>query len=110
MTIATRTLKLNVQAGIVDVPINIFMPEQDGDGWICQYEINWPDKTWRSAAGGVDAVQALHCAMEKIGIELYASAANKSGLLTWSSHWKGFGFPVPHNARNMLVGDDAKFF
>lgn len=109
MTIATRTLKLNLQNGIVDVPINIFLPERDGDSWMCHYEINWPDKPWRSAAGGLDSVQALHCAMEKIGIELYASAANKSGLLTWSSDWKGFGFPVPQNARDMLVGDDAKF-
>ena len=58
--------------------------------------------------GGRDAVQALLSAMQKIGMELYASEANKTGKLAWDD-WKGFGFPVPPNARDLLKGDDAKF-
>jgi hypothetical protein len=110
MIIATRTLKLNLSNGVANVPINIFLPVQEDGHAMCHYEINWPDKPWKSAAGGLDTIQALLCAMEKIGIELYASAAHKAGLLNWSSDWKGFGFPVPYNAKDMLVGDDAKFF
>lgn len=110
MIIASRVLQLTTANGATPLSINIFLPVQEDGCWMCHYEINWPEKPWESAAGGHDSIQALHCAMEKIGVELYASAANKSGLLTWSSDWKGFGFPVPHNARDMLIGDDAKFF
>jgi hypothetical protein len=76
---------------------------------MCAYEINWPDTPWKSAAGGSDSMQALLCAMQKIGLELYFSDSYKSGKLSWSSDWNGFGLPVPKNARDMLIGEDAKF-
>jgi hypothetical protein len=110
MIIASRILQLTTATGVIPLSINIFLPVQAHGHAMCHYEINWPDTPWKSAAGGLDTIQALHCAMEKIGIELYASAAHKAELLNWSSDWKGFGFPVPYNAKDMLVGDDAKFF
>ena len=110
MIVASRILKLRTSDGHADVLINIFLPRQDPDGgWMCAYEINWPDKPWTSAAGGLDSMQALLCAMQKIGLDLYFSDAFKSGKLNWNADWHGFGLPVPQNARDMLIGEDAKF-
>lgn len=108
MIIASRILKMTASSGVTDIRIDIFQPTQDGDGWICRYIVNWPDIPWESYAAGHDAVQALFSAMQKIGIELYASNEGKSGHLTWDD-WRGFGFPVPQNMRDRLIGDDAKF-
>ena len=108
MIIASRILKLTLSTGSHEVRIDIFKPSQNNGDWICNYVINWPDKPWESFAGGHDSMQALFSALQKIGFELYASEANKSEQLAWDN-WKGFGFPVPANARDLLVGDDAKF-
>ncbi|MES2751981.1 MAG: hypothetical protein V4661_11475 [Pseudomonadota bacterium] len=108
MIIASRTLTYLAASVRQDVRIDIFKPEEDNGSWLCHYVINWPDQPWRSFGGGHDAVQALLAAMQKIGIELYASHANTSGQLFWDD-WKGFGFPVPKAARAELIGDDAKF-
>lgn len=108
MIIASRILQLTTSAGTSVVRIDIFQPEQSDDDWICRYVVRWPDQPWESFGGGRDAVQALLSAMQKIGMELYASEANKTGKLTWDD-WKGFGFPVPQNMRDLLAGDDAKF-
>ena len=94
--------------GAVDIRVDIFQPIQDSSGWVCRYIVNWPDRPWESFAGGQDSVQALFSAMQKIGVELYASEANKSHRLAWGD-WKGFGFPVPQNMRDRLIGDDARF-
>lgn len=110
MIIASRILKLQASTGTIPVLVNIFLPHQDDDGgWICAYEIHWPDKPWNSAAGGMDSMQALLCAMQKIGLELYFSDSHKAGKLNWNSDWSGFGLPVPQNARDILIGEDAKF-
>lgn len=108
MIIASRILKLTSSSGTEDVRIDIFQPEKNNGDWMCRYTVNWPDKPWESFGGGKDAIQALFSAMQKIGFELYVSEANKSARLRWDD-WKGFGFPVPANARDLLVGDDAKF-
>lgn len=108
MIIASRILKLTLPSGITDVRIDIFGPEKNNGDWVCRYIVNWPDKPWASFAGGKDAVQALVSVLQKIGFELYASGASKAAQLSWDD-WKGFGFPVPANARDLLVGDDAKF-
>lgn len=110
MIIASRILQLTTSAGASVVRIDIFQPEQtDGDDWICRYVVRWPDQPWESAGGGKDAVQALISALQKIGFELHVSEANKSAQLAWDD-WKGFGFPVPQNARDLQKGDDARFF
>jgi hypothetical protein len=45
--------------------------------------------------------------MEKIGVEIYGSDHHRSGKLEWLSTYKGYGFPVPHNSRDLLIGDDV---
>ncbi len=110
MKIATRILKLRTGSAEVEVPVNIFAPEPDGDVWKCRYEIHWPEEKWSSHAGGVDSTQALVLALQKIGVEIYFSDHHKSGKLFWDDPGKGYGFPVPPSARDVLIGEDPKFY
>ncbi|HEY1980159.1 MAG TPA: hypothetical protein VGH13_08720 [Xanthobacteraceae bacterium] len=109
MIVANRLLKLRLAEGQVEIPILIYAPQRDNSQWFCSYEIGWPDGKRKSAAAGFDSAQSLLLAFEKIGTEIYASDYHKSGNLMWDEPGRGFGFPVPPNLRNMLVGDDAKY-
>jgi hypothetical protein len=106
MVIATRVLKLRQGAGEIPVPIRIFVPEQREVDWACRFEIEWPDETTTLEAWGVDAVQALELAMKMIGAFIYTSDHHASGNLTWFEPGRGYGFPVSHNIRDLLIGDD----
>jgi hypothetical protein len=83
------------------------MPEEDDGSWWCRYEIEWPSGKKASAAAGVDSVQSIMLALQKIGVEVYTSDYHKSGSLTWIGSGRGYGFPVAANVRDLLVGDDA---
>jgi len=109
--IATRMLKLRGEKCDIEILIRIFAPEQSSDSaWLCRYEINWPEEKWTSYAGGIDSAQAITLALQKIGTEIYFGDYHKSGNLFWESPGKGYGFPLPPSARDLLIGDDAKFF
>jgi hypothetical protein len=109
MLIATRILKLYGAHGATDIPIRIFMPEEQSGTWSCRYEIEWPHETRAHAASGVDAVQAIHIAFQLTGSEIYASDYHRSGKLMFESGVAGSGFPVPRSLRDLLVGNDGKF-
>ena len=109
MTIANRSLKLRAGQSKTDVAVRIFAPQQDRGNWSCQYEIDWPEGSRKGAAAGCDSVQALLFALNMVGAEIYTSEYHKSGDLMWSEPHQGYGFPVPQNLRDLLVGDDAKF-
>lgn len=110
MLMARRLLKLNGTTGQTEVPVRLFVPTQHESGaWLCPYEIGWPHRTWKSAGWGVDAVQAVLLTFQKVGVEIYTSEYHKSGRLIWEQPGKGYGFPVPHNVRDLLIGDDAVF-
>jgi uncharacterized protein DUF6968 len=106
MVIATRSLKLEPPAKDIDIPVRIFMPEADNGSWRCAYEIDWPNGKRSSAAVGVDSVQVLLIALQKIGIEIYTSDYHRQGQLVWFEANQGYGFPVTRNVRDLLVGDD----
>jgi len=89
------------------VTIRLFAPELDNGNWICRYEVDWPNRKRKTAAGGVDAVQALRLALQMVGTEIYTSDYHKSGNLIWLEAGRGYGFPVPPNLRDLLQGDDA---
>ena len=108
MLIATRVLKLRRPPGNIEIPIRIFAPEQESVDWSCRFEIDWPDGSITMAARGIDAVQALHLALQMIGALIYTSDHNVSGKLMWLDPAKGYGFPVTNNIRDLLVGDDKK--
>jgi hypothetical protein len=44
-----------------------------------------------------------------IGAHLYFSDYHKTGCLYFEKQGSGYGFPVPKNARDMLIGDDRTF-
>jgi hypothetical protein len=107
--IAERILKLNDRNRSVDVAVRIFAPEREKKSWACRYEIAWPDGSRVAVASGFDAVQALFLALQMIGAEIYTSDHHKEGRLMWTQAGSGYGFPVTHNLRDLLIGDDANY-
>jgi uncharacterized protein DUF6968 len=109
MIVAERTLKLRYSTKDVPVPIQIFAPNREKDAWACRWEIHWPDRLRSGTALGFDGAQALIHALQMVGSEIYASDEHKSGRLVWAEKRIGYGFPVPNNIRDLLVGDDKRF-
>ena len=111
MMIATRMLKLRSANGELKIPISVFAPEKATSGaWFCRYEIDWPDKKSAMSVGGFDSAQALVQALQIIGAEIYSNNYHKSGDLFWEAPGRGYGFPVTAGLRDLLEGDDAKYF
>ena len=108
MIVATRMLKLRQKESDADIAIRIFAPRPDGNHWSCAYEIDWPEGTRKFAASGLDSMQALILALNMIGSEIYTSDYHKAGNLSSGEAWEGYGFPLPQNLRDLLIGDDAK--
>ena len=108
MVIAERRLIVIGPSGDTEVPVRLFQPENDEGMWICRYEIDWPSEKRSYFAGGVDLLQALILALQMIGAEIYASTYHKAGSLKWFERYRGYGFPVGANLRDLLIGDDRK--
>ena len=106
----TRILKLRSNGREDDVVIDIQWPELRANSWFADWRIRFPERERKGSAGGTDAIQAVDGALKLIGAELYASDEHKAGSLTWGDDWSGYGFPVPSNMRDMMTGDDAKYF
>ena len=110
MSFATRELAVVDRDGRQIVPVKVFSPEQGERGWICRYEIGWPEGQRSGAGYGIDGMQALTIALQNIGIELYTSAYHETGTLVFDKPGNGYGFPIAKDARHLLIGDDAKFY
>lgn len=111
MLIANRKLTLRDEGADIEVPIRLFLPVRGPrGGWLCRYEIVWPHGLKAIEAGGFDAIQALHNALLMIGSEIYSSGYHKSGKLMFEQPGRGYGFPVANSLRDLLVGDDAKYY
>jgi uncharacterized protein DUF6968 len=110
MVIGTRVLRLEKSGGEVAIAIRIFAPERKDRAWSCRYEIDWPEGTQKMAAGGVDSMQALVIALKMISADLYSSSYHRSGKLMFDTPGGGYGFPVVTTMRDLLQGDDAKYF
>jgi hypothetical protein len=108
MLIGTRLLRAGISGGTVEVPVHLYLPVFSDRAWSCRFEIEWPDGTRSSEAWGIDALQAVHMAMQKIAAELYMSPYHKQGLLSWGQAG-GYGFPITKNGRDLLVGYDKEF-
>ncbi len=109
MPIATRILTVQYEAGSIAIAIRVFRPETDGTDRTCRYEIDWPEGLRASAVCGLDSVQALHLALQKLGADLYGSRYHAAGRLSWGPLGSGYGFPVPKNGRDFLIGDDKRY-
>jgi hypothetical protein len=111
MLIANRVLNFSGKSGDVKIPIRVFAPERKGPAeWSCRFEIDWPDGKRKATAAGFDSVQALVLALQMIGAEIYSTGYHKSGKLFLESPGHGYGFPVTAGLRDLLVGDDVKYF
>jgi hypothetical protein len=104
---AYRRLVITGPSGETEVAVRLFQPENDDGMWTCQYEIDWPGHKRSHFAGGADSFQALILALQMIGAEIYASDYHEAGSLRWSERYRGYGFPVGRNLRDLLIGDDT---
>jgi hypothetical protein len=109
MIIAARPLVLRTDNRDIEIPIVIHAPEKERADWICRFDIGWPEGKAERWGTGVDAVQALVMALQMIGVEIYSSQHHQSGRLRWLENGQGYGFPVSHNSRDLLEGDDSRF-
>lgn len=110
MLIAQRDLNYLEENGTVrTVPVCLYAPMHSGRDWSCEYTIGWPDGIYRNKGYGVDQIQAIYLTLQMIGVRLYFSDYHKTGRLYFEKPGSGYGFPVPHNARDLLVGDDKRF-
>ena len=109
MFIAKRTLTAQLPDGTKQLLIGLYAPRNADGVSICEYVLEWPEGKRQSFGAGVDLVQALHSALQKIGLEIYTSAYHGSGILSWEQPGQGYGFPIPRNGRDLLVGEDKIF-
>ncbi|MDB5649259.1 MAG: hypothetical protein JWL62_779 [Hyphomicrobiales bacterium] len=109
MIIAERRLSLKDAFSTKDIKITLIAPVLEGASWFCSFSIAWPEGERILKVGGADSMQALVCALQLLGAELYASNYHKDGRLFFEENARGYGIPVPPNFRPDLVGDDAKY-
>ena len=110
MLIATRVLKLRQPDGETEIPVRVYMPQQENTGsWGCRFEIGWPDRPSDRTIFGVDAMQSLVLALQMIGFETYTSGYHEANELYFDKPGEGYGFPVMAPYRDLLQGDDARF-
>jgi hypothetical protein len=100
--------KIYLKTGSTDsvITIEIHKPEQGEQDWGCRYDIDWPEGMRTFRAYGIDALQALTCALHIIGAEIYTSSYHREGRLRGSATEQGYGFPVVSSLRHLLVGSD----
>lgn len=110
MIIAERILSYGPEGAEQPIPIRIHAPEFGGKDWSCQFEIAWPQRTFSKRMYGFDATQALTITLEMIGLLLYSSDEHATGNLYWEQRDQGYGFPVPREDRNRLIGEDVGTF
>jgi Domain of unknown function (DUF6968) len=107
MQIAHRRLMASSALGDTEIAIRLFKPEESDGAWICRYEIDWPSRKQSSFAAGIDSIQALLLALQRIGVEIYTSAYHQTSSLKWFEQMQGYGFPIAHNLRDLLIGNDV---
>ncbi len=103
-------LGLSLGEKLHELEVRIYAPEPHGDSWDGRYEIDWPEGTQRMVMGGFDSAQALLLAFYMIGADLNSSTYHNEGRLVWGKPGSGLGFPVAEVLKDLLVGDDQRFF
>jgi hypothetical protein len=94
--IVTRHLGLAGSTTGVTVEIGRPQAYPDGANYFCPYRILGLEDDHVRSAGGVDQIQALVLALQRIGAFLYTSAVYKAGQLYWLEPGnKDLGFPTP---------------
>jgi hypothetical protein len=74
----------------------VYAPIEDGPDYRCNYEIREADQLVRqSSAFGIDSLQTLVLAMQKLGADLAHSEYAKSGRLFWNDQSDDLGLLPP---------------
>ena len=103
--IATRELDIADSGAKVTVGIGTPKNFPDSSDYYCPYEIRGLGNDKVRYAGGIDAIQALLLALQRVGAELYTSEECKAGMLIWAGGQEGnLGFPVPDSISDMIPG------
>jgi hypothetical protein len=110
MLIGSRTLTVETKDGPRSFAVRLFKPELSGTLYRCRYEIDWPEGRVESWAAGNDELHAIQLAMQKVAQDLYMSRPHHEGTMSWLKPWVGYGFPMPKNGRDLLVGHDKEFY
>ena len=110
MIIGSRTLTVETEDGPKAFEVRLYDPQPWDSLYRCDYEIDWPEGTARSWAAGNDGLHAIFLAMQKIAQDLYMSRYHAERSMSWKKPWVGYGFPMPTNGRDLLIGDDKKFY
>jgi hypothetical protein len=77
---AERLLSLNNQR----VVVRVFAPTLERGGeYRCAWQIEWPNRTGRLAACGIDGIQALMLALRSLHSDLVESDEYRTGQLTY---------------------------
>ena len=97
-TIATRKYELN---RTLEVLIVIEKAKPDQNDYRCNYHISGFAQPINGYAMGIDEVQALYLAMQKISIILYSSDEYKEKQLTWLGTFD-LGLPYLESIRNLV--------
>jgi hypothetical protein len=102
--IAVRQLALNGKYAVtVTIGKSVQYPTGNPD-YYCPFQITGIGRENIRYTSGVDAIQALHGALQVIGTYLYTSSEYKSGSLRWfvGDESRNLGFPVTENVRDLL--------
>lgn len=106
MIIANRTLSYRSGASDIAIPINIHAPVEADRCWECRFEIHWPNEKSTKVVRGLDGMQALYLAMQRIAVEVYGSEYHQTGTLRWQKAGSGYGFPIIKASYGDLIGED----
>ena len=90
----------------VVITAQVHRPIKEGDDFRCDYSINWPGSTEMGRAYGVDGLQALLLAIQRVGVDVYCSDYAKNADLVWLEDGRGFGLVLPRNLADLYQGDD----
>ncbi|MCG5234411.1 DUF6968 family protein [Xanthobacter oligotrophicus] len=110
MIILKHNIFIRINNGEEKIEIRIYKPLQLLHSWGCKYEIDWPEGQYSITAQGEDALQSLTIALQMIGADLYTSTYHQEGSLRAYDSEEGYGFPVPNNLRDLLIGVDKMSF
>lgn len=116
MLIASRILTVKTKTGEErSVELRVFAPVAHGTDWDCHYELAWPEDGWpaqvtKGYARGSDSLQALQLGMQKLGVELHFASYHRERTMRWQDGWVGYGIALPKEGRDLMIGDDARFY
>jgi hypothetical protein len=65
------------------VECRFFQPELVDIDYVCRYEVEWPNKQLSSKSFGIDQVQALLLAMQKVHADLLFLRVKKGSKVEW---------------------------